>query len=334
MELKVPDAMTAAGAIPGVEEYVKNLAAVQYAAYKGASVDGRPSLAQSLPKQSGYSQPGPAEAPSPYAQPAKVNPVIQEALPMGDLAKQITVMLKEIFYQHTNRMKRSVQETLGPSQIGTPCDRRIAMHLLGMAPVNPGGDNWASFKGTWVHAGLAEMFDWADAGKGRFVTEMKVKFPNAVVPHGTADLLDRVLFMIDDHKVMSQWSLDKLKRQGPSLTYQIQLHAYAFGARLRGEKIEYVALIGWPADKTNLDDLYVWVTKYDPDIARKALARAEQIKSQVEERSRPLEPDGEWSAPAKFEVAQTFPIVDDCRFCGYYQKGAKDLSNGACNGRI
>ena len=302
--------------IPGVDEYAQDLAEKQLQAY-------RPQYAQ------------PAKVDGGYAQPAKVNPVITEAVPMGDLGKQITVMLREIFYQFTNQTGRSAQSHLGPSQIGTACSRRLAMSIMQMPHVNPGSDGWAAFVGTAIHAGLADMLQWADARKGRFATEQVVKLPSKLVPKGTADLLDRVLFMVDDHKAMGQWSLDKLKREGPSQTYRVQLQVYALGMRMRGERVDHVALIAWPRDKPNLDDLYTWTTPYDPAVAREALDRVERIGAEIEAHRKELEPDGDWSRPKDWEIAGRFEIdtSEGCRYCPFYGKDAKDLSNGSCNGR-
>lgn len=274
-----------------------------------------------------YDQPDPLPAPAPndYDQPAKLNRAVKASIPMGEFELQVATMLKEIFYQYTNRSRRSQQTTLGPSQVGTPCDRRLVMHLLGAPHLNPGGDNWASFVGTQIHNGLEGMFKWADAGQGRFATEMRLQFPSALVPRGTADLIDRTLFMVDDHKAMGQWSLDKLRTSGPSLLYRTQLHVYGMGARQRGERIERVALIGWPRDKSNLDDLYVWSEPYDPQIARDALQRVDGLKTWADK----MRADG--ASPQ--QVAEAASIADDCRFCPYHMPDAKDLSNGGCNGR-
>jgi hypothetical protein len=188
-------------------------------------------------------------------------------LPMSSDAEQLVARLKEIFYAYTNRLDRSIQDHLGPSEVGTPCDRRLAMSIMQIAPTNPGGDNWASFVGTCVHSGLAEMFLWADANQGRFAVEQKVEFPNALVPSGTADLLDRTLFMVDDHKCMGRWSLDKLRLEGIKPLYLVQLMLYAYGMILKGEKVKKVALIGWPREQGNLNDITVVVLPYDESIA-------------------------------------------------------------------
>jgi hypothetical protein len=230
-----------------------------------------------------------------------------------------------MFYQYTNRSRRSQQKTMGPSQIGTPCDRRLVLQMLGAPKVNPGGDGWAAWVGTQIHNGLEQMLKWADAGQGRFATEVRITLPSELCPRGTLDLIDRVLFMVDDHKAMGQWSLDKLKTTGPTPVYRTQLHLYGMGARQRGEKVEEVGLIGWPRDKSNLDDLYVWTEPYNPQIARDALARVDGLKAWADKSLA----DGS----SLQEVAQAAAIADDCKFCPFHMRDAKDLTLGACNGR-
>lgn len=241
----------------------------------------------------------------------------------------MTAMFKEIFYQYTNQTGRSAQAHMGPSEIGTPCDRRLAMSLMRMPAINPGGDNWASFVGTCVHTGLASMFDWADARRGRFATEQVVTFPSELIPRGTADLIDRVLFMVDDHKVQGQWAAEKLRRVGPSMTYRIQLQVYAYGARLRGERIEHVALVSWPRDKSSLDDLYVWTAPYDAQVARDALARVDRVSAEVEHRRSATTDVQDW------QVARSFPVdtSEGCGYCQFYQKDTRDAHVGGCSGR-
>lgn len=265
--------------------------------------------------------PAPARAPSRRTKKA-------DAIPMTELGSEICARLKEIFYAYNNRSaedNRSAQETLGPSEIGTPCDRRISLSLMRVPGCNPGGDGYAAFRGTAVHASLAEMFMWADAGTGRFAVEQLLTFPSAHVPKGTGDLLDRVLLAFLDHKVMGDWSLNKLKTEGPSPQYRVQVHTYAYGARLKGEDVEHVAIIGWPSDKSSLDNLYVWTERYDPQVARDALARVERIAEQIK-----------GFMPHDFDplnAAKTFPIDNsDCKFCPWHAPGDSKFERG-CNGR-
>ena len=45
---------------------------------------------------------------------------------------------------------RSLQKRIGPSEVGTPCDRRIGYKLLGHTE-NERGDAWKPTVGTAVH---------------------------------------------------------------------------------------------------------------------------------------------------------------------------------------
>lgn len=251
-------------------------------------------------------------------------------------AEQIAARMRELFFSYGNRQtddNRSAQVTLGPSAIGSPCNRRIAMSLLRIPAVNPGGDGWAAFKGTAIHAALAELFTWASADTGRFAVEVPLRLPSKYVPGGTTDLLDRVLLMVDDHKIQSRWSQDRLKVDGMTATQRVQLHTYGFGARLQGEEVEHVALISWPMESSSLDDLYVVVEPYDPQIARDALARVDGIAAEVQAHETER---ATWAgldiAAQNLDIARQFDVADDCRFCPFYAPGDPGMTRG-CNGR-
>lgn len=267
-----------------------------------------------------------------FADVGRKAPAAEPSFPVDDLramGDEIAARLKETFYAYTNRNtddNRSAQAHLGPSEIGTPCDRRLALSLLRVPATNPGGDGWAAFVGTCTHAGLAEMFMWANADTGRYATEASLTFPSAEVPHGTADLLDRVLFMLGDHKIQGQWSANKLRESGPSPTYRVQMHTYAYGMRLKGERVDYVALISWPRDQSTLDNLYVDVERYDPTVALDALHRVEDIAGKVKALQ-------EASAFGALGIGLTFPFDNsDCKFCPFYAPGDKAHERG-CDGK-
>lgn len=258
---------------------------------------------------------------SPFLQPPDY--VKAEKKEMSQKASEIANRLKEIFYAYSNRNtsdNRSAQRTLGPSEIGTPCDRRLAMSLMGIEPVNPGGDGWAAFVGTCTHDGLEKMFRWASANTGRFVTEMRLNFPSEYVPKGTGDLLDRVYMIFKDHKIQGEYALRKMREEGPPEHYRVQVHTYALGAVLAGEKVKDVAIVSWPRAGSSLDQMYVWTEPFDRSVAEEALARVDRIaRDAFRQGSGPF---------SKLEVAKTFPTGDDCRFCPFYQKSDKKMERG------
>lgn len=262
-----------------------------------------------------------------YAQPGSTKRTTDGLIPMSPFAEQLAASVKQLFYHWNTRKSsdnRNAQIHLGPSEIGTPCDRRLVLTLLGAPAVNPGGDGWAAWMGTQGHAGLAEMFVWADAGSGRYSVETPLVFPSALVPRGTADLLDRVLCIVIDHKFMGQWALKKLRTKGPSETYRVQVHTYAYGARLRGEKVDRVAIIAWPREGSSLDDLYIWEEPYDPMVAAAALKRVDDLKAWADK----MMADGS-TGP---EVAAAAAIVPDCTYCPFHLKASKHIGTG-CNGK-
>ena len=245
--------------------------------------------------------------------------------PMGDLAKELATKIKETFYAYSNRKttdNRSAQTTLGPSEIGTPCDRRLAMALMGVPPVNPGGDGWAAFVGTCTHAGMAEVYTFADAGTGRYAVELPVFLGMPTVPRGTTDLLDRRDGTVVDWKVMGVYSLKKFKAEGPSETYRTQAHVYGLGAERGGETVRNVAVVGLPRAGSSLDEMHIWAERYDRKFAQAALDRVERIAREV---------DGVCGESVMARASVT-PTGDDCRYCQFHLKGDKEMRRG-CPGK-
>jgi hypothetical protein len=354
------DASTASApdALPGVEKYATVLDAMsteQRERLKASVEAGLTPFSQPTPpdyeRPTLFSQPVAVMAVTPDTRPPSPEPFPppasafsqpagrrseQPEVEMSTDAASIAARVKELFYAYDNRRSadnRSAQVTMGPSEMGTPCDRRLALSLMRMPPVNPGGDGWAAFVGTAIHSALEQMFMWADAGTGRFAVEQRLEFGHPIVPKGTADLLDRVLLMVLDHKCQGRWSRNKLKNQGLSPTYKVQAHVYAYGMRLRGETIEKVAIISWPRDEATLDDLYVHVEDYNPAVVKAAFERVERIGAEVEAALETKYGEAETGElEAKARVAGYFTVADDCRFCPFYLPNARDITKG-CNGK-
>lgn len=246
--------------------------------------------------------------------------------PMGELAKTLATKIKETFYSYSNRKSsdnRSAQTTLGPSEIGTPCDRRLAMSLLNIKPVNPGGDGWAAFVGTCTHVGMAEVYTFADAGTGRYAVELPVFTGSPTVPRGTLDNLDRRDATVIDWKIMGAYSLKQFKLEGPKPAYRTQAHVYGLGAERAGEKVKNVAVVGLPRAGSSLDEMHVWTEKYDRKFAQAALDRVEKIANRVA--------DLPVALPQAVKIVR-FDTADDCRFCPFFLKGDKEMQRG-CPGK-
>jgi hypothetical protein len=254
-----------------------------------------------------------------FTGPDKARPQKRE---MTELGKEIAARFKETYYAYQWRQSddnRSAQATIGPSEVGTPCDRRLAMSLMRIEPVHAGGEGWPAFIGTCVHRGLADMFVWASGGSGRYLVEVPLSFDSEHMPRGTVDLIDRTLLMVDDHKVLGRWSMNKLRVNGPSPQYRTQIHMYAHAARKQGHSIDNVAIVGWPRDGTNLNDLYVWTEPFNPGIVKDTLDRLDRITGQIALNRGTL---------SDMNIARKFDTSDDCKFCPYHLRDDDSFTRG------
>lgn len=237
---------------------------------------------------------------------------------MNKLGEEIAARFKETYYSYAWREgdNRNTQLHIGPSGVGTPCDRRLAMSLMRIDPVHPGGEGWPAFIGTCVHAGLADMFVWSGGGSGRYLIEVPLSFDSEAMPRGTGDLIDRVMKVMIDHKVLGRWSLNQLRNKGPSPTYRVQVHLYAYAARKAGHSVENVAIVGWPREAGSLDQMYVWTEPFNQGVVDEALDRLDRITTRIEE------------SYGGLEIAREFETADDCKFCPYHNKGDDEFTRG------
>lgn len=174
---------------------------------------------------------------------------------------------------------RSQQVYIGPSEIGQPCQRRLALKLIGAEDRNPQQDRWAATIGTAVHSWLEEAFTKdnmrrAEAGlPHRWVTEHRVTIRDGL--SGTTDLYDLETETVVDWKVVGNSSLKKYIKD-PGQQYKVQGQAYGLGWHNRGRPVKRVAIVflprtGWLADS------HIWIDEFRPQVALDALTRIDQL---------------------------------------------------------
>lgn len=219
---------------------------------------------------------------------------------------------------------RSQQKTPGPSEIGTPCVRRLGFKMLGTDPVNTDrGAAWKPTVGTAVHAWLQSTFQgYNDAHKiDRFYLEQKVTVGTlgGQPLKGTVDLYDRATGTVLDWKVVGLAALKRYRVDGPGSQYRAQGHLYGRGFALLGLPVERVAVCFLPQNG-ELYDMHLWSEPYDEQVALDALSRAEGIAS--------------LTATLGRQALPLLPTADAfCQYCPYRMPAATDLTE-ACPGHL
>jgi len=178
---------------------------------------------------------------------------------------------------------RSLQERIGPSELGIECDRCLA-HKLAGTPERPEAA-WLPQIGTAVH-------EWAETVMlrhehvrgtlgmpGRFLPECRVTvgFVGGVEISGSTDVFDTHSGTVVDWKVVGTTTLKAAKAHGASLQYQRQAHLYGKGWEDAGYQVRSVLIYFLPRNAMTLGDAYPWQADYDRQIALATLLRANEI---------------------------------------------------------
>jgi hypothetical protein len=183
--------------------------------------------------------------------------------------------LRAIIEQAIAASPRSLQKRIGPSEIGTPCDRCL-VHKLAGTPEAEQHAPWLPFVGTGVHAALEDIFRDANRDQPvRWLTETTVSVGQigGVDITGHADLFDLHTGTVHDWKIVGATTLTKA-RIGPSATYRIQAHLYGLGFTRRGLRVNRVQINYLPRNSVHLGTAVAWSEPYDEQVARAALERA------------------------------------------------------------
>lgn len=244
-------------------------------------------------------------------------------------ASRYATELREIITHHAARAPRSVQRHLGPSELGSACDRQVAAKMAGLAYTNHVSDPWPSIVGTAIHAWLAECFAAENerTGIARWVTEQRVT-PHPDHP-GTADLYDAVERAVVDHKCLGATTLAKLKAHGPPRKYIVQLLLYGLGYRLLGLPVDRVALAAYPRTASTLDGMYVWERPYTPE--DDAIINAVFKQTTIRHDYAALLHQG----LITLQDIPACPSDDECFYCPFYRpESAKDGRLDGCPGTV
>ena len=137
---------------------------------------------------------------------------------------------------------RSKQVSIGPSELGEECTRKLAYKLLDWEKVNESsGGSWAAQVGTAIHAHLETIFN---ADPTKYETETRVEIRAGL--KGTVDLFHNDRNMVLDWKTKSPTGIKEKRSQGASAKEITQVMTYAYGKVKEGKQVDFVGLIYVP----------------------------------------------------------------------------------------
>lgn len=206
-----------------------------------------------------------------------------DGLPDADLLEDVKRLIREAAFN----APRSLQKALGPSEVGHPCARKLALGMRGVRGHNRGGDPLASIIGIATHAWLenACRLDNDRLGRYRWIPESKVmvvpKEGNHPGLKGSCDLYDRDTNSVLDFKVPGATRFKKYTTKGPSPTYRAQVHLYGRGYLNLGLPVEHVGIIFIPRAGT-LRGAKIWREPYNQALVDEVLARIDNTLRLIE----------------------------------------------------
>jgi len=188
------------------------------------------------------------------------------------------VEIESALARYENSRPRSVQRTLGPSELGTPCRRQIALKLAGVTRQERGGLPWAPMCGTAVHSLMESVLEAANLrlGRPRWVIEETVNLDDELFGHGDAYDSDNALVI--DWKYTGTTARRKASRRSVpnaelvSPEYRVQAHLYGLGHANAGRPVTHVRLV-MLARSHDFRESVEWTEEYRPDIALDAMTR-------------------------------------------------------------
>jgi hypothetical protein len=232
-------------------------------------------------------------------------PVRQEGRPVitADLVRQLIA-------DHDANRPRSQQTAVGPSNLSSPCSRKLVYQLLDIPPTAPANTSLMAWVGTAVHTqmeqALADDPDW--------VTEqhLTIKVAKGITITGTLDAFHKPTGTVVDWKTVGPSALAKYRAQTPD-NYLTQVSLYGLMAVMSGKwQVNHTAICYIPRNG-HLADIHLDIHPWDQDRADAALRRLQALHD---------------AAAAGPTVLPLIPTGDDCRYCGWWNPNAWVDGNG------
>lgn len=191
-----------------------------------------------------------------------------------------------------NNHPRTLQKAIGPSSLGSACDRCLINELADMLTEEHAP--WLPTLGHAVHEWLEGVIlrHLMVTGSDRYISEGKVTvgMVGGVWVTGNSDVFDTWTNTVVDFKLVGTTTVRKVRKAGDcggdcncsvSLTYRRQGQLYGKGWEDAGYDVKSVAVWGLPRNGFHITDGFVHQEPYDRNVALLTLDRADQFARRI-----------------------------------------------------
>lgn len=205
-----------------------------------------------------------------------------------DLPHIVSADLMCIITDTIANQPRTLQQVIGPSEIGVPCTRRLIHKLAGHQEPLRRDPAWLAYIGSCVHAGIEQGFRNHPLNQAvlqpRYLLEHRVCVGQAYgqAIWGNADVFDIDSGTVVDWKIVGPDRLKHYIAHGPGPQYRTQAHSYGRGFARLGYLVRHVMIVFLPRNG-QLFNAHVWAEPYDESVAVQGLDRVEGLLELIDQ---------------------------------------------------
>lgn len=186
---------------------------------------------------------------------------------------------------------RSLQKTIGPSSLGSACDRCLVTELAGLRDEEDGA--------AWLPTIGVALGEWLETavirhmmttGSDRYITEGRVSVGTVggLEIAGDTDVFDTWTGTVIDYKLVGTTTLRKMSKRlpdgtatGASTTYRRQVQVYGKGWEDAGYVVKSVAVWALPRNGFRISHGHTTQEPYDRAVAEATIARADMFAQAI-----------------------------------------------------
>lgn len=192
--------------------------------------------------------------------------------------------LQAIIEDAIRNRPRTLQKVIGPSSLGSECDRCLIAELAQVAEDEP--------YAAWLPTLGVALGEWLEAvviqhlmttRSDRYITEGRVTVGTVggIPIGGSTDVFDLWTGTVIDYKLIGTTTLRKMRKDGASLTYRRQCQVYGKGWEDAGYVVKSVAVWGLPRNGFTVGSGYLHQEPYDRSVAEQVIARADMFANAI-----------------------------------------------------